>query len=91
MRRRGRAQDSTEGPDGPRLGYGHPTGSWVSRFDSVVYGLALHPDIDVSGSGLTAMDLRVAQGLAQIKRDEWQAAWGQWDDAVRSGRERLGE
>lgn len=26
MRRRGRAQDSTEGPDGPRLGYGPSQG-----------------------------------------------------------------
>ncbi len=75
MRRRGRAQDSTEGPDGPRLGYA------ASR-EVMAWGLREHEAFWAS-----FRETRTTELLSAL------AAWRRqlMPDAVRSGRERLGE
>lgn len=75
MRRRGRAQDSTEGPDGPRLGYG------VSQ-EVMAHGL--------DGSTGTLWD-GTRYVLRVIPGDWVTQGWLGNEMRVRSGRERLGE
>lgn len=78
MRRRGRAQESTEGPDGLRLGYGPSEGDALS--ESFLWELA---NPNTLGWYYPATWRPVYRG---VLTDE-----AFYPDAVRSGRERLGE
>lgn len=81
MRRRGRAQDSTEGPDGPRLGYGpsQGDGEWEAALWRYIAG-CVPPHVSI---------------LPVWSDSAWEArlpvVGRVVPDAVRSGRERLGE
>lgn len=81
MRRRGRAQDSTEGPDGPRLGYGPSQGDG-EREAALWRYIAGYVPAHVSIFSAWADSAREGVARRGLVR---------WDDAVRSGRERLGE
>ena len=77
MRRRGRAQDSTEGPDGPRLGYGPSQG--VITAESHLGRLRNYALVPCDPAWFTVDKAWRRVGDAVYR------------DAVSSGRERLGE
>jgi hypothetical protein len=96
MRRRGRAQDSTKGPDGPRLGYGLsqgddlPGASWAERNAALVesFGVFVEVGPDGAWNWVRFVPEAVAREMSEVPP---MSAWFAPHDRVRSGRERLGE